>query len=311
MWIKQGRIFNLEPASWRTTHAQVPTPFVFDDFIRVYYACRTSGNQSFPAYFDLSKDLKTIIRVHEKPIMTPGKPGMFDANGIMPSCVIRNDDELWMYYIGWNSLRGDIDNSGARYQNEIGLAVSKDNGETFERMFDGPIMGRSRTEPGLAVMPFVFKDDGIFKMYYQSGTGWHLIDGKYEPTYVIKYAESKKGIKWKRKPEECISSLFPLQAISRPAVVNKGGNIAMLFCSRGSNSYRRGAGGYRIFFASSSDGINFERGNESSLELGCEDEFDSQMQCYPALAKVDHEMVMFYNGNAFGQTGIGLAIWNS
>lgn len=303
-WIKQGRIFHLEPAPNRSTHCQVPTPYVMEDKIRVYYSCRNNG-KSFIAYFDLAKDLKTILKVHEQPIMSHGKPGMFDADGVMPSCVIENKGELWLYYIGWNELKNT-----ARYQNEIGLAVSKDGGDTFESMFEGPIMGRTKDEPGLAVMPFVFEDDGIFKMYYQSGTGWHLIDGQHEPTYVIKYSQSKNGIKWKRSLEECIPSLFPLQAISRPAVVSNGGDIDMLFCSRGSKSYRGGAGSYRIFSAHSNDGINFERKNEPSLEFGCDGEFDSEMQAYPSVVKVDGKHVMFYNGNGFGQTGIGVAVWS-
>lgn len=305
MWNKQGRIFNLEPAPNRSTHAQVPTPYVMKDRVRIYYACRNNG-KAFIAYFDLSKDLKTIIHRHDEPILKSGQPGNFDADGVMPSCILPVGDELWLYYIGWSELKNT-----ARYQNEIGIAVSKDGGETFTRMYNGPIMGRTRMEPGLAVMPFVMRDEGVFKMWYQSGTGWHLIDGKYEPTYVIKYAESKKGVKWKRRPDECIPSLFPLQAISRPAVV-KDNKYEMWFCSRGSKSYRGGAASYRILFANSFDGINFERlyGDSVELKLGVDGEFDSQMQCYPAICEVDGKYVMFYNGNDFGQTGIGVAVWN-
>lgn len=293
MWIKQGRIFHLEPSANRSTHVQVPTPLVMPNGnIRVYYACRNNG-RAFPAFFDLSSDLKTILRVQEKPIMTPGKPGMFDADGIMPSCVIEKADELWMYFIGWNELKNT-----ARYQNEIGLAVSKDGGDTFQRVFEGPIIGRSITEPGLAVMPFVRQEkSGLFAMLYQSGTGWHLVNGKYEPTYVIKYAHSQDGMTWKRDSASCVQSLNPREALSRPSVVDK----EMWYCFRDSDDYRGGRGSYKIGY--SNDG---NRLDNQAIER---DDWDSDMQCYPYAIEVNGKRLMFYNGNDFGQTGIGLAIW--
>lgn len=303
-WVKQGRIFHLEPNPCRTTHAQVPTPWVMPDGnIRVYYACRDTHNCSYPAYFDLSKDLKTVLKVYETSVMERSKPGMFDADGCMPSCVIENNGELWMYYIGWSELKNT-----ARYQNEIGIAVSKDGGEMFQRMFRGSIMGRSPTEPGLAVMPFVMKDKSIFKMWYQSGTGWHLIDGKYEPTYVIKYAESDDGIEWKRFLEQCVKSNHPMEAFSRPCVTKELGGYSMTYCYRDSLDYRGGKGSYRIGFADSSSWGDFIRTDKVN-GYKPEGEWDAEMQAYPYFIELDGRRVMFYNGNRFGQTGIGVSIW--
>jgi hypothetical protein len=36
--------------------------------------------------------------------------------------------------------------------------------------------------------------------------------------------------------------------------------------------------------------------------------WDSTMQCYPYVIEIDGKLCMFYNGNGFGQSGIGLAI---
>lgn len=305
-WIKQGCIFSLKPSEHRTTHVQVPTPYVMEDRIRIYYAGRDTKNKSFSAFFDLSKDLKTIIQIHEYPIMKMGRPGMFDADGVMPSCVFPKIDQLWMYNIGWNALQG----SGARYQNEIGLAISDDDGETFNQMFDGPIIGRSTEEPGLAVMPFVMYKN-FYRCWYQSGTGWHKVGDQYEPTYVIKYAESLDGIKWNRFPETCVEPKDSFEAFSRPSVVFQKGIYRMWYCYRGSVDYRGGEGSYRIGYAESPDGIYFTRmDDQSGIGLGPKDEFDSDMQSYPYVIEVDGRLLMFYNGNNFGQTGVGLAIWN-
>ncbi len=302
-WIKQGRIFHLEDSPNRSNHVQVPTPFVMGDRVRVYYSCRNNG-KSFVAYFDLEKDLKTILKVHEHPIMKLGKPGMFDSDGVMPSCVMRHRDEIWMYYIGWNSR-----SEGARYHNEIGLAISRDGGELFERKYEGPIIGRTRSEPGLAVMPFVlFKN--WYRMWYQSLVSWEFIDGQYEPVYVLKYAESTGADRWTRYSEQCIRSSFPLEAFSRPSVVFDNDVYKMWFCHRSSSNYRGGNGSYRIGYAESIDGKTFER-HQGGLDVGENGEWDSDMVCYPYVVDIEGKRVMFYNGNGFGQTGIGLAIYEN
>lgn len=306
-WIKQGRIFHLEPSLHRTTHCQVPTPWVSDMFIRIYYACRKDG-KSFPAFFDLDRgDLKTILRSEENPVMGWGDPGMFDSDGIMPSCVIENNGELWLYYIGWNELT-----KTARYHNEIGLAVSKDGGETFESMFKGPVVGRSSCEPGLAVMPFVTCEDGDWHMLYQSLIKWEKIGDQYEPVYVIKYAMSADGVNWDRLRRQCIASNYPLEAFSRPSVIYDGKSdiYRCWFCYRGSEDYRGGGeGAYRIGYAESAVGISFDRMDEKAgIDIGAAGEFDCEMICYPYVIEVDGRILMFYNGNGFGETGIGLAI---
>lgn len=304
-WIKQGRIFHLEPSSGRSTHTQVPTPLVCDGYIRVYYAGRSHG-MSFPAFFDLSFDLKTILRIQEKPIMELGLPGMFDSDGIMPGCVLKHphSGELLMYYTGWNEK-----SKTARYHNTIGVAVSHDGGETFERKFPGPIFDRATDYPGLSVTPFILFNNW-FRMWYISGKSWHKIGDKYEPVYVIKHAESFDGIEWRRLNEICIKQNHPLEAFSNPTVIYKDCLYHLWYCYRDSKDYRGGKGSYRIGYGTSDDGENFARlDNRAGLSLGEPGEFDSTMQCYPYVIKLGGKMVMFYNGNDFGQTGIGIATW--
>lgn len=301
MWTKQGRIFYLEPNPCRTTHVQVPTPYVMKDRIRVFYASRTLRNKSFPAYFDLDFDLKTIIGVHEKPIMHMGKPGNFDADGVMPSCCVDGN----LFYIGWSELKNT-----ARYQNEIGLAHWNAVLDRFNRTYQGPIMGRSPTEPGLAVMPFVMKEGNMFRCWYQSLIEWIKVGSKYEPVYLLKYAESKDGIEWKRLPQACVAADHNQEAFSRPSVIKDGDMYKMWYCYRDSNDYRGGGGSYRIGYADSTNGVSFIRKDyEAGISVGEKEEWDSDMIAYPYVFELEGKRVMLYNGNAFGQTGVGLAIW--
>lgn len=307
-WNKRGAIFELEASGARSAHAQVPTPFLKDaDTIRIYYAGRIDG-KSHPSYFDLdrkafSRDKIKITGRMSNPVMPWGAPGEFDSDGIMPSCVIFAEGELRMYYIGWNEK-----SKTARYHNAIGVAVSLDGGNTFSQKFTGPIIDRIKDEPGLSVMPCVMYKNW-YRMWYQSGTGWHDIDGKFEPTYAIKYAYSMDGIEWKRHSGFCFKPGNSLEAISNPSVVYINNAYHMWYCYRGSENYRGGENSYQIGFAISDDGIKFDRKHgDSGLALGGEGEFDSEMQAYPHVMEIDGRMIMFYNGNGFGQSGIGYAV---
>ncbi len=307
-WNKRGVIFELEASGNRTPHAQVPTVYLKDaDTIRIYYAGRMNG-KSFPAWFDLdrrsfAKDKIKITKQMSNPIMPWGDSGMFDSDGIMPSCVIPAEDELRMYYIGWNEK-----SKTARYHNAIGVAVSHDGGDSFIQKFTGPVIDRTKDEPGLAVMPFVMYKNW-YRMWYQSGTGWHKVGDQYEPTYAIKYAYSMDGIEWKRHKGECFA-LKDAEAVSNPSVIFRKNTYHMWYCYRGREDYRGGKNSYRIGYATSEDGISFDRkdseaGIELSEKLG---EFDSEMQCYPYVIEIDGRLCMFYNGNSFGQSGIGYAV---
>ena len=83
----------------------------------------------------------------------------------------------------------------------------------------------------------------------------------------------------------------------------------MWYCFRDSKDYRDGTGSYRMGYAESKDGIHFTRAdNKAGIDVSKEG-WDSTMICYPTIVEVDGRLLMFYNGNGFGRTGIGYAVW--
>lgn len=301
---KLGRIFHLAPSSSRsTTHAQVPTVLVTGDVVRVYFAARDPRGRSYPAYVDLARhDLTRIVATQEMPIIDFGKPGTFDDEGIMPAYVLEQPEGVWMYYSGWNRR------VSVPYHNSTGLAVSHDGGKSFARKFEGPVMDRTPEEPYLAVTPTVLREDDKWRIWYISGLRWQEIDGKFEPIYVVKYAESVDGIRWTRPNITCIQQEHPLEAFSHPTVVKRDGLYHMWYCYRDSRDYRDGKGSYRIGYGSSADGINWQRSDDRAGLPPSAEGWDSTMQCYPYVTVIDDTVYMFYNGNGFGQSGIGLAV---
>jgi hypothetical protein len=69
----------------------------------------------------------------------------------------------------------------------------------------------------------------------------------------------------------------------------------------------RGAA-YRIGYAESADGLQWERRDgEAGLDVSASG-WDSEMVGYPCVFDHRGRRYMLYNGNGFGETGIGLAI---
>ena len=82
----------------------------------------------------------------------------------------------------------------------------------------------------------------------------------------------------------------------------------MWYCYRGSFDYRDGVDSYKIGYAESMDGMNWERKDKDVGIDVSENGFDSKMMAYPSVIKIKNKKHMFYNGNSFGIEGIGYAI---
>src|SRR5665213_4213891 len=142
-------------------------------------------------FIDVSADDPShIVDVHAHSLLTPSAPGTFDDDGAMPACVLRVDGRVSLYYSGWNQ------GVTVPYRNSIGLATSDDDGRTFQRMFEGPVMDRTAEEPYIAVTPTIIRAASRWQMWYISGLRWVPVSDRLEPIYVIKYAESSNGIRW-------------------------------------------------------------------------------------------------------------------
>lgn len=304
IWHKKGLVFSpARGGGWMKSHAQVPTPLLCADRIRVYFSSRPEPTVSLTSFVDLDKsDPAKILRVHEDSILPLGKPGTFDEHGIMPSCAVRNGDAVFLYYSGWS--RG----ASVPYTNSTGLAVSVDDGESFTKISEGPIVAKSACDPYSATSPCVLKEGNTWHMWYCSGTGWVKVDGKYEHTYDIKYARSDDGIAWRCEGHVCLGQRDDYEALTRPFVDRHEGQYRMWFCYRGSHDFRKGDQAYRIGFAHSEDALHWERDDQASALPPSETGWDSKMIAYPAIVRSNGQTWMLYNGNDFGADGFGLAV---
>jgi len=299
-WNKKGLIFNVDGTKdWALEYASIPfADKINDEKYKIYFSSRNSLNRSSVGYFEWNvNEPDKILKISEKPILTPGELGTFDDTGVMATSIVNYNNKKYLYYVGWNQPKT------VPFRWSIGLAISNDNGLTFQRFSNGPIVDRNPIDPYFASSPSVILDDGIWRMYYISGIGWKEINGEPICPYNIRYAESKDGINWIRNGIISVDFKEPQETkVARANVFKEDGIYKMFYCYAVDE--------YKIGYAESKDGIKFDRKDDLAGINVSSDGWDSKMIEYPFVLKHNDKKFLFYNGNEYGQSGIGYAEWN-
>jgi predicted GH43/DUF377 family glycosyl hydrolase len=295
MWIDRKNIFNQH-------HAQVPIVDVIGDVWRIYYSTRFNG-KSQPMWVEVDGNNPTkILNQSTSPILELGKAGSFDVAGVMPTDIIDINGLKYMYYIGWTE-RIDVP-----YHNTIGLAISDDGGNNWKKFSDGPVFGTSNIETGYTGTIDIIQKDDIFYGYYLSCREWKEFDGKLEPIYDIKWATSKNGINWNPQNISAVSLKDGEGGISKASVLKKNDMYYMWYSRRMESDYRDNPNrSYRIKCSVSYDLINWKESELFGLDIDTNSDWDNIMVEYPEVFEHNDNIHMLYNGNKFGQTGIGYA----
>ncbi len=301
-----GGIFNvLGEYEWNKSHAQVPVADILKDNIRIYYSTRDLFGRSNVSYIEVEKtNPKKITYIHNETLFELGDLGTFDDSGIMPSSIITIGNLKYLYYIGWTT-RGTVP-----FQNAIGLAISYDGGRSFKKFSDGPIITVNSIEPYFSGTSYVLFENYIFKMWYLSCVKWEKYDGKPEPIYNLKYAESLDGINWNQTGKVAIELLEDEGGLVSASVFKKDGKYKMWFGKRKKIDYRNKiSNSYKIGYADSLDGKDWIRKDyEAGIDISHEG-WDSEMISYPYVFNNGNDLIMLYNGNGFGKSGFGYAVW--
>ena len=300
-WEKQGLL--IAPPThlaWAASHAAVPFADAEDDDDQwVYFTTRDELDRSQIARARLGQDGSGLVAtVGDDPVLLPGRLGTFDDSGVMSSSLVRDGGRQLLYYQGWS--RGVT----VPFYVFIGCAISEDGGETFERVSEAPIVGRSGTDPILSASPWVLNDRGRWRMWYVSAAGWSPA-GEGQHYFVhIRHAESDDGLSWRPDPQVAVDFEGDGEyAVGRPCVVRDRDCYRMWYAHRGTS--------YRIGYAESPDGLSWTRSDDAMLAAidPSRSGWDSEMVEYASVFDRGGTRYMLYNGNGFGETGTGYAVW--
>lgn len=310
-WEKLGRIFNPQEVSgrpWLKEFAQAPATLIFETFVRVYFSCRPGpdGNGqyvSYTAYVDFDRsDLSKIINIAEKPILNLGETGTFDEFGIYPISVIRRNSKILAYYGGWTRCES------IPFTVSIGVAISHDDGVTFTKLGNGPLLTSNITDPFVLSGPKVRRFNGKWYLWYVAGTKWQVHDGRIEAVYKIRVAISDDGLSWTRSGQNIIVDKLELdECQASPDVFFLNNQYHMFFCYKYGLDFRNNTRGYRIGYAVSDDLLNWTRDDsQAGIDIS-ESGWDDESIAYPHVFPLDNDVYMLYLGNQVGRFGFGLA----
>jgi hypothetical protein len=299
-WKKMGLIYGPSgDVAWARHSALQPTPWLRqeDDVIRVFVGFRDDNGVGRVGFVDLNAtNPSEVLQVAERPSLDIGLPGTFDEHGVVPCAIVKRDQQLYLYYAGYQKGR-DI-----KFCAYGGLAISDDGGESFIRFSQVPISDRTDTELYFRVAHSVIEDEGKWKIWYGAGSTFLQNGGKQLPSYNIKYVESQDGITFGGEGQVAIDMQHQNEyRVGRPYVIRENGTFRMFYGVGTTDKL------YRLGYAESSNGVNWKRLDHLiGLDVS-ETGWDSEMIGYPSVVKYAEKTYLFYNGNDYGRQGFGYA----
>jgi hypothetical protein len=298
-WRKLGRVFagptGGHPAL--RSHAALPTAFPLEgDLVRVFYSGRDEANRSSVGSLVLRLGEQPKIEdAPAEPILVPGEVGAFDDAGIGIGSVISCEGGDRLYYMGWNV------GGSTPWRNAIGVAFGDAKTGRFERGYLGPIMDRSPIDPYSLSYPWVLRlgsDD--WRMWYGAHLQWGA--GQADMSHAIRSAASFDGLEWRRDAHICLPPEGEEIATVRPSVrLVADGSFEMAFASRSQD------GPYAIRRAASADGDQWRRLDPA---IAPTDDWEAGALTYPCVFEQGGRRWLLFNGQGYGATGFGLAVWD-
>ena len=277
----------------------MPTPVHIPNknCIRVFFGIADTDRFGRITYIDLDeKNPEKILEYPSSIQLDLGSEGTFDDSGVIPSSIVIEKDHVKLYYVGFQR------SFKVPFTIYSGLATAESLDNTFERQSVAPIIERSNVSPYSNAAPFVIKDENIYKMWFWEGENWVVLNGKKYIQAVISYAESIDGITWNVIKHGCLKPSIDKEfSLGRPWVLKLEGIYKMFYSIRYLEKL------YRIGYAESLDGINWERKDEKVGIDVSKNGWDSEMICYLSVITVEDKTFLFYNGNNNGETGFGYA----
>lgn len=283
---------------WARTHAYLPTAEVHEgEYVRVYFSGLDEQSYGRIGYVDLAWDDPTrVIAESAEPVLDLGPAGAFDDSGVSPSCVMTHGGVRRLYYFGWQRMQR------VPYLLFAGLAESVDGGRSYSRVQATPVLDRTPDEPFVRSATTILAEDGGYRAWYVSATGWTEWQDRVVPEYVVRAARSADGIQWMPEAHPSIPLANDDEfGFGRPWVIRDADRYRMWY------SIRSRSQPYRIGYAESVDGASWTRRDEEAGISASSTGWDSEMICFPCVVDVGERRLMFYNGNGHGRTGFGLA----
>jgi len=243
------------------------------------------------------------------PVLNPGPAGSWDQNTVFLPCVIKTGDTLKMWY-------GGTDATVDQRRPQTGYAWSLD-GISWTKYAGNPVLAKRASEwdDGGVAARAVIQDGDTLRLWYTglSSTGT-LGPGKNSAGY----ATSTDGLTWTRSPSPVLqpggtgewdSDIF------EPGSVIKEDGVYKMWYSGGTGAFWQPSHTISIGHATSSDGMNWVKYNDTLtsgppyqesdpvLQHGSSSAYDANRAWTPVVRKTTTGYEMWYTGGSVSLGG--------
>lgn len=287
---------------WSISHAQMPTPYLNDEGVGVFFTTRDLSRLSRISFVQLDHSTKKILpQSRDLPILDIGTKGSFDSKGVMSSSLLELDGKKYLFYIGWNA------HEIYPYDLNVGMAISTNDLNFTRSSTEKPILSSDCSKYRFITTPFVSQLEKGFKMLFSAGGEWVMHDNRWESTYSIASVESTDLFQWSKPNVSEYSVTCEGKSQARPTLANISGQKHLIYSERDNFNFRVGQGGYKIRMKRIQSNENWNDCEVFFEENELFNRYLKYMQCYPFPIEIAGKLFLFLNGNEFGKFGFAVA----
>ena len=281
---------------------QCPVPIrISSSIYRIFFADRDNDNHSKIKYFDFCLNKRKII-YYNNLIIANSINSHYDMDGKIPSSILYFNNEYYLFYTGINAGKK------FPYHNSIGVLKSKDLQSFNLLTYDPIIPSNSIKKNHFNSAGNIFRYKNLFYLFYSSCDEWRVISNSNEPIYNIKLATSVDLREWNFQKNQIIRKGDDIGGAVNFSIVNINQFFIAFSSIRKMTDYRINKNSaYKIRSFQSKDLYNWDPLDIEYEDDSLESNWDNIMRCYPSAILHDNTIFIFFNGNGFGKSGIGLA----
>ena len=318
-WRRDGGNPVIEPGSggsYNSTACMTPTVIVRDGEYWLYYAGGDREGRRRICLAIAPKERPAAFR-HVGPVLDAGGEDDFDAKWQVCPRPFQVGKKWYMIYTGLPKT-GWTKGLGHSIQG-LGMAES-DDGVSWRRLGMNPTLtgnqfeefpGNSSIGGGGPPLPVPGPGGAVtYRLYCSLPVGRRSPDLRTDQEKLAMVGHSRDGLTWsgfrivmRRRPEIAREDC----AANYPVVWRDGELFRCLYCCIGTRW-----GAYSIAEAVSADGYEWYRGTGGDDNLALapaqDDGWEGSMTCYPTVVHEPGRLRVYYNGNGYGATGIGMAV---
>jgi hypothetical protein len=272
----------------------LPTPYVMADRVRVFYASCDEDLRGRVFFADFASEPPfRLMAACPDPVCDVGPSGSFDCDGVNPSQIIETDEGLVLLYIGWR--RGPADEPYTLFG---GFAQSTDDGLSFTRETE-PLLPARLGERLFRTAPYIDRDEQGYRLLYIGGD--KFVSGQAghpAPVYSLMEMRSSTLRDWSGQARVLMAPDTEAGEVGfgRPVVTPDRRLLVSI----------RTLAGYRLVESE----LDFNPSTRPKLTLVVPEPlepWEAAMTCFGAVCTAGANELLFYNGDGYGRTGMGLA----